>query len=232
MKILLALITCHTRPQYSDAQRETWIPQVPSGLDHKFFLGPSERTPRVDEVFLNCDDSYAGLPSKVQAVCRWAFYQGYDHLLKIDDDVILRSSAFLGSGFQNYDFSGHTNQDGGALKVPWGFCYTLSRKAMEILINAPLPGNNNDEAWCARILAQHGIALHHESRYILHHGKRSDFLGSTKRPLRAPPRTRPMDEATPGNGIAYCVFLHWAGYHTTPDDVNIKEFYKLAKEVT
>jgi hypothetical protein len=26
------------------------------------------------------------------------------------------------------------------------------------------------------------------------------------------------------------VFLHWNGYHATPDEVNIKEYYKLFKE--
>jgi hypothetical protein len=35
MKTLLALITCHTRTAYADAQRETWIPKIPSGLDYK-----------------------------------------------------------------------------------------------------------------------------------------------------------------------------------------------------
>jgi hypothetical protein len=39
-----------------------------------------------------------------------------------------------------------------------------------------------------------------------------------------------MDEVTPQNGIAYCVFLHWHGYHATPDEVNIKEYYRLFKE--
>jgi hypothetical protein len=35
MKTLLALITCHTRTAYADAQRETWIPKIPEGLDYK-----------------------------------------------------------------------------------------------------------------------------------------------------------------------------------------------------
>src|SRR5665213_3967897 len=91
-KTLLGIINCHSRPQYANAQRETWIPKIPSGLDYKFFLGPSERTPGPDEVFLQCDDAYWGLPTKVQAMCRWAFEQGYDTLTKIDDDVILKPS--------------------------------------------------------------------------------------------------------------------------------------------
>jgi len=229
---LLSLITCHSRTAYADAQRETWIPKIPPELDYKFFLGPSERAPRADEVFLDCDDSYKGLPSKVQAVYRWALEQGYEHVSKIDDDVILIPDKFVSSGYDTCDFQGHTNYDGGRVLVPWGFCYTLSRKAMEIMVNTPLPSNNNDEAWVAYTLAAHGIVLRHESRFHLHRGKRQDFIIPTKRPLRAPPRPTPAGTETPKDGIAYAVFLHWLGFHATPDDVNIKEYYKLYKEVT
>jgi hypothetical protein len=230
MKTLLALITCHTRTAYADAQRETWIPKIPSGLDYRFFLGPSSREPRPDEVFLDCRDDYGGLPNKVQEVIRWARDNGYEHMAKIDDDVILKPSQFLASGFQNHDFVGHTNNDKAAVKIPWGFCYTLSRKSMEIMANAPLPHDFNDEAWCANTLSQHGILLHHEPRYVLHRGKRSDFIVPTKRPLRAPPRTLPMEEETSRDAIATCIFLHHFGYHATPDDVNIKEYHKMFKE--
>lgn len=231
MKTLLALITCHTRTAYAQAQRETWIPKIPAGLDYRFFLGPSERTPGPDEVFLDCNDAYWGLPTKVQAVCRWASEQGYDHVAKCDDDVVLKPAEFMASGFHNHDFAGHTNNDGEAVKIPWGFLYTLSRKSMEIVVNAQLPPNHNDEAWVSLNLAQHGILLHHESRYILHHGKRSDFIVPRKRPLRAPPRNFYMEEETRKDAIATCIFLHFWGYHNTPDEVNIKEFRRLYKEI-
>ena len=230
MNTLLALITCHARTAYADAQRETWIPRIPSGLDYRFFLGPSELTPREDEAFLDCNDSYYGLPSKVQAVCRWALERGYDFIAKIDDDVILRPTEFLNSGFQCHDFSGHTNNDHANVKIPWGFCYTLSKQAMNIMASASLPRDFNDEAWCANTLAAHGIFLHHEPRYVLHRGKRADFLSPNKRPLRAPPRMLLMEEETRRDAIATCIFLHWHGYHATPDDVNIKEYYKMFKE--
>ena len=232
MKTLLALINCHSRLAYANAQRETWIPRVPQGLDYKFFLGPSERTPKPDEVFLNCRDDYGGLPNKVQEVIRWALSNDYDHMAKIDDDVVLRPSAFLFSGYQRHDFAGHINTDGTIIKIPWGFCYTLSRKAMEIIANASLPNDCNDEAWCANTLAKHGILLYNEVGYILHRGKREDYIVSEKRSLRAPKRPDPYQySSTPTGGIAYCVFVHWLGYHATPDELNIKEYHKLYKEV-
>ena len=232
MKTLLALINCHSRLAYANAQRETWIPRVPQGLDYRFFLGSSERVPKPDEVFLNCRDDYGGLPNKVQEVIRWALANGYDHMAKIDDDVVLRPSSFLSSGYQNHDFAGHINTDGTTTKIPWGFCYTLSHKAMEIMADAALPNDCNDESWCANTLVKHGILLYNEPRYILHRGKRSDFIQNEKRSIRAPKRPTPFDEGiTPSGGIAYCVFVHWLGYHATPDELNIKEYHKLYKEV-
>lgn len=183
-------------------------------------------------MFLECDDSYCGLPSKVQAACRWALKQGYDYIAKVDDDVILFPREFRDSNFQNYDFVGHTNNDHAAIKVPWGFCYILSKKAMEIMSVAQLPQNNNDEAWCAYTLSAHGILLHHESRYHLYRGRREDFITPTKRPLRAPKRPGCVPLGAPKDCIAYAIFLHWYGYHATPDEINIKEYYKLYRELT
>jgi hypothetical protein len=170
----------------------------------------------------------------VQEVIRWANAHGYESMAKMDDDVILKPAEFLNSNYQQHDFAGHTNNDRATVKIPWGFLYTLSKKAMEIMANAPLPHDFNDEAWVSHTLAAHGILLHHEPRYVLHRGKRSDFIVPAKRPLRAPkPRVdfSHMDVTDPRNGIAYCVFLHWFGYHSTPDSVNIAEYHKLFKEM-
>lgn len=230
MKTLLAIISCHSRPQYREAQRDTWIPLIPKEADYRFFMGPSTDTPKEDEVLLDCDDSYQGLPSKVQAVVLWALYQGYDYVVKVDDDVVLWPTRFMNSGYNNYDFTGHTNEDRSRVTAPWGFCYVLSRKAMEHIAAATLPYGNNDEVWVANTLAAQGITLHNEPRYCLHRGKRQDFIAKTPRPLRAPPRVVPMDVDTPAGGIAYCVYLNWAGFHATPDEVNIKTFHKVFKE--
>ena len=228
MKTLLALISCHSRPGYANAQRETWIPKVPQGLDYKFFLGPSDRAPGPDEVFLNCRDEYGGLPNKVQEVVRWSQAHEYDHILKIDDDVILLPEQFMNSGYQNYDFSGHKNTDGGGVAIPWGFCYTLSRKAMEYVALAPLPPNNNDEAWIAHLLASHGIILHEERRYHLYRGRSEDFITPKKRPLRAPRRDHFDFTVDPVPGtFAWCLYISWLGYKNLPTERNIEEMHKV-----
>ena len=230
MATLIAIINCHSRLAYADAQRETWIPKIPPGLEYKFFLGPSDRTPREDEVFLQCDDSYGGLPNKVQEVVRWAQARGKDHILKCDDDVVLIPEKFMNSEYQNYDFVGHVNTDRGIVVIPWGFCYTLSRKSMEHVALSALPGNNNDEAWVAHTLAFHGITLHEDKRYHLYRGKSEDFVTPKKRPLRAPKRDK-FDftvEPVPGT-FAWCLYVSWLGYRNLSVERNIQEFHKIWK---
>ena len=234
MKTLIAIVTCHSRLVYRDALRSTWIPQIPEELDYRFFSGPSERTPEADEVFLNCDDSYAGLPSKVQAIVLWALERGYDYVLKCDDDVVLLPVKFANSGFQNYDFVGHANGDPGSVLVPWGFCYVLSKKAMELVAKAPLPNNNNDEAWVGHTLYSHGIRLNNDNRYHLYTGRYSDFAPKTPRPLRAPKRDKPIESGPAelvGNGsFAFCMYIQWMGYRNFPTEMNIATLKKVFKE--
>ena len=232
IKLLIAIISCKSHAGYRSAIRETWLPKVPKDkADAFFFMGREAESTTPDEIVLNgCGDDYWSLPSKVQSIIKWALEQGYTNLVKIDNDVSLKVDQFLNSGFQNHDFSGHTNNDNATVKIPWGFMYTLSSKSMEIVANAQLPPHQNDEAWVSDNLAQHGILLHHESRYVLHYGKRSDFIIPHKRPLRAPKRNFHMEEEIRRDAIATCIFLQHFGYHQTPNEVNIKEYYKVFKE--
>ena len=107
-KTLIAVINSHSRQAYSDAQRATWIPRVPDGLDYRFFRGRgANRDTLHDEVFLDCDDTYAGLPEKVQKIMRWSNDHGYEFTLKCDDDVLLLPERFLVSGYDLHDFVGN-----------------------------------------------------------------------------------------------------------------------------
>ena len=231
MPTLIAIVSCKAHAAYRAAIRETWLSKVPKDkADAFFFMGRGAVATEPDEIVLDCGDGYGSLPEKVQAIIKWALERGYTNLVKIDNDVILKVDEFLRSGFERWDFSGHTNSDTVATKIPWGFLYTLSQKSMEIMATEALPPNNNDEAFVAHTLAWHGILLHHEPRYVLHRGKRSDFLSPAKRPLRAPPRMQLMEEEINRGAIATCVFLHHFGYHATPDAVNIQEMHKIFKE--
>jgi hypothetical protein len=234
LKILIAVVSCHSRPEFSAAIRSTWLPLV-RGADLKFFLGRGAiREPMEDEVFLDCDDSYQGLPNKVQEIVRWAYAHEFDFVMKFDDDTVLLPSKWLSSGFEKSDFTGCLESacKPGEIKTPYGFAYVLSRRAMELVIAAPLPGqlgsthsgaHNNDEAWISTVLHVNNIFLQPDPRYYLHRGEQQ----RTKRPLRAPKRPDVFVRSPPADAFAFCMYLNWSGFHKTPHEEILKEFHKF-----
>lgn len=230
MKVLLAVVNCHTRQAYQDAIRETWLPLV-NGADVRFFRGRgATREPLSDEVFLDCGDGYSELPDKVRGIVRWASAQGYDYVCKLDDDVVIRPAQFLSTG-QNHDFTGRRN-DVRQFPVPFGFAYWLSRFAMQLIADEDhLPNDNNDEAWVTEVLSKANIILHHEPRYVMYVGKREDFVPNKPRALRAPPRTRYIErDVDYSMAVALCMFFNWSGHRCTPDERVIGEMRKVFKE--
>jgi hypothetical protein len=240
-KTLIAIVSCHTRQHYTDVQRETWIPRIPTGLHYRVFRGRgATRGPLPDEVFLDCEDGYSGLPEKVRSIARWAVEREYDFMLKCDDDVLLLPEKFLTSGFDLHDFVGNIIGDGGQVVVPWGFCWTISRQAMQIVSELPLPSDNNDELWVAYALRDKCIHLHSDERYRIHKvgdeelaapltrpdGQPLSMIRTKRagRPLRAPERHMLVPEYIPGV-FAYCMF--YTQGERLPDDRNIAEMRKI-----
>jgi len=187
MKVLLAVVSCHSRPEFSDAVRNTYASSV-QGADLLFFLGRGPNSAKKNEVLLDCGDAHSDLPEKIRAMVRWAFEQNYDYIVKLDDDVVLNPKRFLGSGFDKFDYTGYnpfgTEGTAECVAWTWGFCYVLSRKAMECVINAPAPcegwdevaqrHKGNDEYWVGRVLFHNGIYLHPELRYHLRTGNAAE----------------------------------------------------------
>ena len=238
MKTLIGIISCHTRPQFQQAIRDTWFSTVPVGMDVKFFLGRgATRQPKSDEVFLDADDSYQGLPEKVQGMIRWAYKNGEDFVAKVDDDVVVNPQAYMASDFQEYDFVGPQNPwvKAGEIRTPWGFFYTLSRRAMKLVIDAPLPGRHgsthayrhgNDEAWISTVLHINGVLLHEDPRYFLHRGVPLTPRPRGLRPLNRPKPAVPVP--VPGT-FAWCMYID-SGLHNVPSEDMLKEYFKIWKE--
>jgi Galactosyltransferase len=216
MKILIAIVTCHTRLDWSDAVRNTWVPLVKENVDVRFFCGRgAPRETLNDEVILDCDDSYQGLPNKVQEIIRWTLARDYDFVLKCDDDVVINPAGILASGFYKFDFTGHACAENN--QVPWGFLYALSRKAMEIMVDQPLPQGNNDEAWVAHAMNRNGILLNHDERYCLHYG-RNLGLEVPRRALRRPTET----SIHPSKYFSWCMHNH-----SVSKEVLLAEFKRI-----
>ena len=168
MKYLIAVTTCKWRAQNANYQRMTWVQDSP--VDVRFFVGSELVSEDGDTVHLNCNDSYRGLPAKVQETCRWALEHDYDYLLKADDDVYVRPERVL-----------HLTDDYIGLKrdpyweAPKGFCagfaYGMSRKAFEIIANAGTPNLDVEDRWVANTLASSGIEGKNDPRFIMTLGR-------------------------------------------------------------
>jgi hypothetical protein len=167
----------------------------------------------------------------VKCIFKYAYENGVHFCMKFDDD-----SAFIPKkwyeGFHRCDFTGclESGCKSNEIQTPLGFAYVLSRRSMELIINAPLPGqpgsthpggnHGNDEAWCSTLLYINGILLKPDPRYFLHRGGRPK---TPARSLRAPKRDAPFVIVPPRDAWAYCAYLNWGGWHTTPDAVNLQE---------
>lgn len=159
--------------------RATWGAEV-EGADVRYFLGRGD-IDRSDEIILDCDDGYHHLSAKTQLIRRWALEQGYDYLWKIDDDTYVRPERLLGNGFANLDYVGRLRGPSGNYRGPYcsGFCYGLSRKALELLspLTWPLNDDFSEDRWTGNKLLSLGISPHHEAQFVVHSSKMNAISG-------------------------------------------------------
>jgi len=169
--VLIAIIACHAMTQRIKDVRDSWIPEIKGRADYKFFFGRTKDTGRMqypDEVFLDVDDSYNGLPDKIKAVCKWSLEHGYKHVFKVDDDVLVFPDRLLRSGFRSHDFIGSFRGPSGGYLAGYpsgGPGYWLSEKAMRIVADAKPNGDWAEDRFVGNALAQAGIKCHNDQRY-------------------------------------------------------------------
>jgi hypothetical protein len=192
MKILIAIVGCEARKDRMHAQRVTWAKDFAndSDIDVRFFLARQEREPLPEEVFVDVDDGYLGLPAKSREVSRWARPRGYDWILKTDDDslVFARKLRVPDTGV---DYAGWVHRP---LAENWcsGLAYWLSRRSMEVIADSsleplkdsPFLGNAEDR-WTGYSLKAAGIKVVNDPGIL--------FVNKHQRPLPRDiyPRMRP-----------------------------------------
>jgi hypothetical protein len=172
MKRLIAVVTCHQYAypkndegaahhsrvdlERSSAIRRTWYNdwlKYQDRIDLKFVYGRgADRCPEADEVFLDCGDDYYSLPEKVQKTFEWCLANGYEQILKCDDDVFVYVDRLV-SDFGNDDYRGF-EVEAATGKYASGTAYWISRRAMETVVNTKL----NSEEWAEDKAV--GAALH------------------------------------------------------------------------
>ncbi len=166
MRRLIAIVSCHA-PKFralAEAQRQTWIPLV-DWADVKFFLGrPSGPAnllvdyTRQDEVWLDVDDGYMGLPAKVQAMFRWSAEQNYEHTFKTDDDCYVVPEFLAQCPIA--DYAGRVREPSGTYPASYasGFAYHLSRRAAESVANGYLNKDWAEDRFIGNLLALSGFS--------------------------------------------------------------------------
>lgn len=166
-KILIAVKCCHIRQDFADASRQTWIKNL-RGIDCKVFYGHGQHELKDDEVQVDAPDGYYDLATKMYEMICWAYKQGYDYVLQLDDDTYVRPSRLLQSDFFNNDFVAGVSVgiehnrlfqyvNGQSASGPG---YWLSRKSMEIISNSPRPGHGwPDEPWVGQVLERSGVKV-------------------------------------------------------------------------
>lgn len=153
-KLLIAVITCEARKDQADAQRATWVQDVdPDWADVRFFRG-GRPDPNDYRLVLPVDDSYAGLPAKVKAVMAWSGREGYNGVLKLDDDVYLVPRREQRSRHEAYDYVGNFRSPTGRSSFSYasGFSYRLSRSTASILSSAMLTEDTMEDRHTGSVL--------------------------------------------------------------------------------
>ena len=113
-------------------------------------------------VILPVPDDYMHVSYKFREACRWALDEGYDYIFQAITDTFAVPSRLLASGFEGYDYLGTANAERTALGGGPGFW--LSRKAMQVLVNAPVTHWASD-GWVGDVMSRSGIKLAHDPRY-------------------------------------------------------------------
>ena len=149
-KTLVALET-NCSAKYAERRafaEQTWGRRMPPGYTFESFDGPR----------LDVDDSYPGLCQKTQAICQWAAERDFDYLIKVDDDVYVRTERLK---IPDADYAGHClpRLPETCLNYCAGCFYWLSRKAFTIIAEAPFrpEWTSAEDQWVGWTLRQHGI---------------------------------------------------------------------------
>jgi Galactosyltransferase len=165
MKKLIAIMSCHHKCAWANAQRQTWVKDIVARgyADVKFFLGRPDYDeyagPELDEIWLPVSDGYRSIPLKVKLICQWAVEHGYDLVAKCDDDVYIIPDRFPALPLGG-DYVGRFRTPYGKVypvHFASGFFYCLTRRAAEIVANTPWNGDWMDERFVATSLAYRGL---------------------------------------------------------------------------
>jgi hypothetical protein len=187
VKLLTAISSCYDFEKNGNNQvlRDTWL--AGAKVDHKFFFGTGQGAE--DAVLLpdcvllpDVEDDYGHLSAKTQKSLLWASSYGYDFVFRCFPDTYVRPERLMACGFEAYDYYGdfrgeHCGPDNYPSGGPG---YVLSRRAFELLLDAPIEGVHRvahyaEDLWVGQILNRHrnlGLRYFDDQRFV-NHGTRA-----------------------------------------------------------
>ena len=221
MKTLLAIFSCH-RYQYCDpkndlirdwftrpvvdrisAIRDTWLKDVT--YDYKIIFGRGTgRLPKPDEIFLDVLDDYHHSTDKLRALIRYAQENGYDRLLKIDDDVFVYCDRLIANEPTTEYVGGGPFGDNVFSKYVSGAVEWFGPRAMEILTTKGASGCWAEDRWAGETLCRNGIKATIDTRYhIVPPTRRNQYISDEE--LAKPNNYISIHSLTPAQ-----MRKHWA----------------------
>jgi hypothetical protein len=188
MSLLIAL-PIKTTPNYAErfkACEETWLKDSP--VDYRGFSDAELGLTEINQ-HDNANDPIR--THRTQRMVKYAYENGYDHIFRVDTDAYVWINRLLASGFEKHDYMGwcvDTGQ-GSFTGDPHSFCnttahggigFTLSRRAMKVIIDAPIcrygDGKYWGDLWAGDQLWKKGIHCKRDTRFLdgsghaTHHG--------------------------------------------------------------
>ena len=168
MKILIAIISCHALRHYQQVLRDTWLKDLPVGVDYKFFLGSREgihdsslHLYEPDEVIMAVGDDLPSLTKKLKSTFCWSLHQEYDFVFKCDLDTLVRPNLLLSSGFEKHDYMGGQN----GFFASGGAGYWTSILARAASASDDRDQEAAEDVHTAQAVLDRGMTLHPDPRY-------------------------------------------------------------------
>lgn len=161
MKVLIAILSCHALRDCEQSLRDTWVKEIPEGVDYRFFLGSPQVITAPDEVVLTVGDSFQDITHKAVALYTWALEHDYEYVFKADLDTLIRPVLLLQCGFEQWDYMGGKNH----YFASGGAGYWVSKKAMQHIVSRPITTGPEEDLHTAHALLENGIELHADDRF-------------------------------------------------------------------
>ena len=166
-QIIVAVTTCPRNEDRIRAVEDTWLSGAFADTLRKLIVYGSDGKPcprmESNRVYLDCPEAYEELPLKTYRLCQLCLgLEDFDFLIKCDDDAFIDLEELLKSGLVTTDYTGWMVHPEGKFNKSWhhgkcsipgseipyrgalptqyaeGFCYILSRKAVQWIAERPL----------------------------------------------------------------------------------------------